>query len=251
MWLFVGDTQPTKIFVGDTAISKVFLGDQQVRPSGWQPWANTLLYLPLNTTDTYTDKSWNSRTVTNYGIQFWTYSWVDCAYFDNGSGDALVLGNFTLPSDLTVSWWQYQTQVPTDTDGKTFQFEASSDAIFVGYTKWTSPQGLTFETKKNGTTATKTTWVNLTWKRVYCNFTSNSSGSTLTTIDNGTTQTWTNTWWHRSFTPTKMWLWNYPWRSPNRRRVGYMSEFIMESTGWSATDITNYYNQTKATYWIS
>lgn len=250
MSIFLWDTAPSKIYVWSSEVASVWAWDVKVRPTGWTPWANTILYLPLNTTDTYTDQSWNSRTVTNYGIQFWTYSWVDCAYFDNGSGDALVLGNFTIPSDLTVSWWQYQTQVPTDTDGKTFQFEASNDAMFVAYTKWTSPRGLTFETKNNGTTATKTTWVNLTWKRVYLNFKSDSTGSTLTTIDNGTTQTWTNSG-HRSFTPSKMWLWNYPWRSPNRRRVGYMSEFIMESTVWSAADITAYYNQTKATYWIS
>lgn len=33
MWLFVWDSQPSKIFVGDTPISKVFLWDAQVRPT--------------------------------------------------------------------------------------------------------------------------------------------------------------------------------------------------------------------------
>lgn len=230
-------------------IQRIYVWTTKVRPSGWTPWANTLLYLPLNTTDTYTDKSWNSRTVTNYGILFWTYAWVDCAYFDNGSGDAIVFDNFTIPTDLTVSWWQYQTQVPTDTDGKIFQFESSSDYMYVAYAKWASPQWIYFETKKNWSTTGKTTWLNPTWKRVYFNFTSNSSGSTLTTIDNWTTQTRTNIG-HRSFTPTVMWLWNYPWRSLSRRWVGYMSEFIMESAVWSATDITKYYSWTKWKYWL-
>ena len=33
MWIFLGDTAPSKIFVGDTQISKVFVGDAKVRPT--------------------------------------------------------------------------------------------------------------------------------------------------------------------------------------------------------------------------
>lgn len=33
MWLFLWDSEPSKIFVGDTSISKVFLWDTKVRPS--------------------------------------------------------------------------------------------------------------------------------------------------------------------------------------------------------------------------
>ena len=35
MWLFLWDSEPSKIFVGDTPISKIFLWDTQVRPTWW------------------------------------------------------------------------------------------------------------------------------------------------------------------------------------------------------------------------
>lgn len=60
MGLFLWDSEPSKIFVGDTPISKVFLWDTQVRPSGWwgwHPWANTLLYMPMNSVSQEIDQS--------------------------------------------------------------------------------------------------------------------------------------------------------------------------------------------------
>lgn len=50
MWLFLWDSEPSKIFVGDTSISKVFLWDTQVRPSWPKP-------RPIITWFTYDNKS--------------------------------------------------------------------------------------------------------------------------------------------------------------------------------------------------
>jgi hypothetical protein len=33
MWLFLWDSQPSKIFVWDSEVSKVFVGSTQIRPS--------------------------------------------------------------------------------------------------------------------------------------------------------------------------------------------------------------------------
>ena len=84
MGIFLWDTAPSKIFVGDTQVSKVFVWDTQVRPSGWQPWANTVLYLPLNTD--YSDLSSYHRVYTSqvWTMSFSSYQWVNSARFDGG-----------------------------------------------------------------------------------------------------------------------------------------------------------------------
>jgi hypothetical protein len=42
------------------------------------------------------------------------------------------------------------------------------------------------------------------------------------------------------------------WRSWNTGYFNWkMSEFIVEKVEWAETDISNYFNQTKANYWIS
>lgn len=51
MWLFLGDSEPSKIFVGDTPISKVFLWDTQVRPSGWAIWTYSYDFTTWSTSD--------------------------------------------------------------------------------------------------------------------------------------------------------------------------------------------------------
>ena len=49
-------------------LQKIYVWSQQVRPSGWQPWANTLAWYPLET-DTK-DYSWNNRDWTNSNVTF-------------------------------------------------------------------------------------------------------------------------------------------------------------------------------------
>lgn len=66
MWLFLWDSEPSKIFVGDTPISKVFLWDTQVRPSWWGWW-------PTYTYDFTVSDNWFSYTWDGW-IQGWE-SW--------------------------------------------------------------------------------------------------------------------------------------------------------------------------------
>ena len=45
------------------------------------PWSSTIAYYPLNSSTTVNDMSGNGYTLTNDWASFWTYGWVDCAYF--------------------------------------------------------------------------------------------------------------------------------------------------------------------------
>lgn len=103
MGLFTWNAQPSKIFVGDSEVSKVFVWDTQVRPSwwgGWQPWANTLAYYPLET-DT-NDYSWNGRNGTNNWVTFSNWLWV----FNGSSYVSLWTWSWTnIQTNMTISVW--------------------------------------------------------------------------------------------------------------------------------------------------
>lgn len=107
MWLFVWDSEPSKIFVGDTPISKVFLWDTQVRPSGWwgwQPWANTLAYRPLSSD--LDDYSWNNH---HFSAGWGSYSFSNnMCTLQRASVSGFSLGNyswdFTLSMRTTSAW---------------------------------------------------------------------------------------------------------------------------------------------------
>ena len=63
-------------------VNKIRVGTQQVRPSWWTPWSNTLFYLPLES-DT-TDHSWRNIATNPSNITYWTLWGVNCA-IANGS----------------------------------------------------------------------------------------------------------------------------------------------------------------------
>jgi len=52
----------------ETELKNAYIGEY---PGGWQPWANTIAYYPLNSTYTDTDQSWNW----NNGTTVWTLSY--------------------------------------------------------------------------------------------------------------------------------------------------------------------------------
>jgi len=95
----------------------IYIWATKVRPSEWQPWANTICYYPLDSTNTLNDLSWHNYTLTNsWSVAFWTNQGVDCAWFTSwGSSswsrwlyrtsDSII----TLQSsDFTFSVWLYK-----------------------------------------------------------------------------------------------------------------------------------------------
>lgn len=85
MWLFVWDSEPSKIFVGDTQISKVFVWDTQVRPRLPSVYQE-VEYIQSSGSqyiDTWFNPTWNSELEFDFNMYdsssaywlFWADSW--------------------------------------------------------------------------------------------------------------------------------------------------------------------------------
>ena len=188
-------------------------------PSPWQPWVNTVAYYPLSAN---TNDQLNTYNLTNSWITFGTLGWVTCANFD---GTSSASGNFYSywTWDLTASVWGYPT---SNSQGVWW-------AIYVnylimnsknGYVEWTSAP-----TPLN-------TWTNIvftiTWGK-------------LKIYSNGTLYLDT------SFSNNLPWDLSL-WVSNNTTYLNWgLSELIFESVARTAQEVSDYFNQTKANYWIS
>lgn len=260
MWLFVWDSEPSKIFVGDTAISKVFLWDTQVRPSGWgwwQPWANTLLYLPLESN--FVDQSWQATT------RVFTTSSV--SYTTVGGVSSVHIGS---------SWWaKLTTPYPLQPDNT----KPISASIWLYITAAYAPRRMMWDIAarnwnrqqfciiKNTTTARLNVYDDHTdsnYATLEAPLTINQRNHLAYTITSSESKLYLN--WQLAdswaWNPKPWWLWPYS-RDKSQsilcnRSSGYTDwlnwnarEIIMEEVVWSAQDVLNYYNQTKWDFWIS
>lgn len=212
---------------------------------GWQPGANTLLYLPLNSTDTYTDQSWNNISTTNTNVTFWTYQGVDCWQFNQAHIQVNTM--FAQPIDQTILCWCYNTWVEdSGRDGKIYDARDGSNYIILNYNvEW----GRGYSGVYNGNSFSNNWNYQNQWILVALVCTSNS----LTRyVKNGTYDLNQSITISKSqFTPTYINVWNewdnWVWRY----FIGWLSELIVESKARTAQEIADYYNSTKANYWIS
>lgn len=219
--------------------------------SWWQPTADTLGYYPLNSTDTNTDQSGNSRDlVTSYGtVRYWTHHWVDCAAFDVWELRTSVFTGVVFNGKLTTSIWYYQDATPNN-DNWTIMWAREDDngpefgpIVANGW-----PDGkywvCGYATGYNATNTTAATQLTNWWHHI------------CQTYDN-----WTHTIyidWVASWTMSYTLGWSTVWMlqisrdSDLDRSIKWcLSEAIFEKKCWSATDVLNYYNQTKNNYGIS
>jgi hypothetical protein len=260
MWLFVWDSEPSKIFVGDTAISKCFLWDTQIRPSGWggwQPWANTLLYLPLESD--IVDKSWKTwRTFTEYAWNTYTTVWWVASYH------------------MGTTWWFKITQPypfqPDNTKPLTFSFlfylttiQSSSRRLIAD--RWTTNYNrIWFAIRENTSNIefaidyNDTNTVDLkssipsanAWHHAV--FTCSTTAAkmyidwALTDSSSGVANPrWRRQYWHD----------NTQWMFCSRDVNDYTSaldwnarEVIFEEVEWTAQEVADYYTRIKTKLWI-
>ena len=205
----------------------------------WQPWANTIAYYPLTSTTQWTDQSWNGRDLTNSGVTFWTYQWVDCWQFNWGW---LLSYNLTIPTDWTIIWWVYHDNVSenqvafdiwwalaTGRDCLGYYYNPGSDYIVLWQFHWW------YETGRS---------INITgqWTNVCITYT---AGNDVLYINWLPMITRSDTISFRS----DIWLWTF-----DQSTVGlywWMSNIIFEDKVRTVQEIIDYYNQTKWNYWIS
>ena len=215
----------------------------------WKPWANTVLYCPLK--DDTTDHSGNhtvTLNTTSYGtvakdstgfyyFNWWylsteAYSWPiaqatlsvwvnrgDKSYNNNV---AWGISTHYKGSDPYHCWLAFQLWWKNNDTSWVFLARATSGTVDM----WMTPP-------------TRWTWVLLTltynnseWAKLYRNWTLESSFSNTNSL-------------RSESLPTFIWATNpftdqfYEW---------YISEFILEDKAWTATEVSDYYNLTKANY---
>lgn len=203
-------------------------------PTWWQPWANTLLYMPLssNATDT------QGNTTTIWGnVTFWTNWGVACANFTN-------IGNisvtpFAIPSSYTVLARCNNISGFDEVSWRVF--DMGNPRIWLAYNN----QGYyTYENNAYFWTTTQNAWF------LICAVVTNGSGVGYLK-GSGVNQTTTINVAPYSLTPSAMNIGNEYNNGANRHFLGYISNVIIEDKARTAQEVSDYYDQTKWDYWIS
>jgi hypothetical protein len=209
----------------------------------WTPTSNTLWYYPLTSQTTVNDMSGNWNNLTNNWVTFWNYGWHDSGIFNRNWFLSLNKSLVTWWQDFSVNvWFKYSVQdyyqtilwVGAENSNYNFLIWAQSNNHHLMLWWWNND---------------KDTWyvLNGDWKncvvthsgwtaKVYINWSLIYTGSVSYNISNNVTRIWywvsTSTSWSGG---------KFEW---------WISEVIIENNVWSADKVLNYYNNTKANYWL-
>ena len=217
----------------------------------WKPWANTLAYYPLTSTTTVNDMSGNNKTLTNQGGVFWTYNGVDCVYCWN----SWIVRNDTV---TTAYIWQTSTMSAWVSRAT---WNSSECWIGTGYNNW--PYYNKYVSLSMLLQATRVRfwcwWWNAWHDLDYSVITTENHWYHLvqTFASDGTRKCYFN--WTLVGTWNQIIEQNISWFSIVGSKWGaseqyywnwYASEIIIENKTWTDAEILDYYNQTKANYWL-
>lgn len=228
---------------------------------GWKPWVNTLIYLPLN---------WDADNQWTYSSWDWTlpgstyYSW---EYINWVSGTQY--RKSTAPSGDNwgvVIHWNYNSSALWSWD--------RTVSIWLKFVTWYDDNQ-----PVNPVILWPSGWWNGKWFWLWCKYWSSTHLWILRYVDDPYTENFTyQTGWHNyvmtysntnkakmyvdwqqvildhnassSFNTTSTDYYIGTLRTVTNYELGY-SNFIIESTEWTASDVLDYYNATKWRYWIS
>lgn len=222
---------------------------------GWQPWVNTIAYYPLDTTNTVNDLSGNNYSLTwEWTYNFGTYWWVDCCYVNVGMLYSAI-SSVSMSWGITVNVWYNEVGTPNFDNGAIAQFNGNDPSWNeYTFTNWIirsngRPTGeywitgylsnLWIYSSTAAYTVTTSTWYNLCYTYTWSTGTLYINGSlagSLSLVD------WTD---------NKGYIQISRKSNLDRSIKGYLSEAIFENKARTAQEIADYYNNTKANYWIS
>lgn len=213
------------------------------REQWWQPWANTLIYYPL--TSDLVDVMWNGDT--------WTMAWT-CT-FDTDTGVHVTWQNRNYIYGLSNWVWNKNTF----TVNVWIKYESYSSVWYIAWywassTSWQSWNIALYGSYIQWMTASGSStqnWTNLVaedhnWHNIWC--VGNGDG-TYTWYCDGVSVWTQNTWTLNNVTELQLW-WGGTYGS-GRTCSWYVKDYIVETTCWTAQEISDYYDLTKSLYWIS
>lgn len=216
----------------------------------WQPWVNTVLYVPMKTD--LLDHWPNNISLTNTNVTIGTVGWVDAWVFPQTDTQNTLnadLSAYISWQTFTLSAWVYITEIPS-TDPYPRWVIASS----LVNNKWwcfniTSSQKVLVQSMGPFTEVGSTTSYSL-WTRYNVVWVRTSSGKSVYinwNLENSDSNSWTSDYEH-------FYIWaDRPSESAALKRHlrGYMADVILEDKARAAQEISDYFDATKATYWIS
>jgi len=240
MWLFVWKDTPRKVFLWDAPYSKVFVWDKQVRPTWWQPWANTLAYYPLKEDVLDYSGNWNNATWNPNSFIWWVanYSWASTT-LPTSLAQAKPLTLCARINDGGVWVWTHNISV-------LWQHTYSGYGLCLIYNmEWNNNYrvGFIFSTNSWAASVLEKTYPNaITWwhlvgltrdtniAKLYIDWEYIWQTTYSWKISNMTFYLWYDHWYDG-------WAWN-----------GKISELIFEDKIWTAQEVADYYNATKDNY---
>ena len=220
----------------------------------WSPWANTILYLPLESDVVdMSGKTW--RTFTTSWISYTNVWWVDSIHVWATWWISLTAPSplvTTASSEQTISFWVYFADWVINKRRNIFAFTIENETCVMisllentsnmrfywqSWWDWWAYNVLEAWTRKHIVCTNSSAWAN-----VYVNWVLDS------------TYTW-------SSTPRGIWGSNTEqaqnigngrdWLQYSDWLRGNMRELILEDRVWTAQEVSDYYDLTKADYWIS
>jgi hypothetical protein len=210
-------------------------------PWGWQPWANTICYYPLDSD--FVDASWNCSDIVPNSASptIWLYHWVNCFSLNWDYSTVSTIDDLNGKSNYTWSFRLYNVDKFCMMFNESGSWWASWPA-FYNSNQFEIRWGNTSNTRSIISNLTMNTWLHL-----------------AITLNNGTASYYVN-WvetviWTGFIAPnhngTPLTINETYDRSGDNTGYGFLSELIIEDKAWSAQEISDYYDATKANYWIS
>ena len=224
----------------------MYIWQTKIRPTWWQPWANTVWYRPLTSVTEWTDQSWNGYDLSGSYRTFGTYGWVDCVYVSGWSNSDARLYNSSIPigTNRTASIWFYSTT----SNIAQWVICTWHDYINSIIWSWIYSSNLPYVTDWK-THDELWTWNILNaWHLMTVTY----DGTTAILYIDGTENTrynYTRTsdtaiaFSHKTY---------YDWGSQYSERFEwYLSEAIYEDKTWTQQEVSDYFDLTKSAYWVS
>lgn len=243
-------TEPKSIKIWSTAVKRVTMWpngtEKQIRPGWWQPWANTVAYYPLDTN--FNDFSWNWYNLSKGSWTFiTTLSWVGCASF-NGEQNQAYAANSSVPAWNTNSAlaWVYCTRgnytqqwvLCSGSNSDTWEIRWMGVVQNKAYvTDWKTFDAPWTSDIYNGWHLICFTRTSGQWIKLYVD----GSLETTSTVLGNRSATWLTIW------AKSVW---WPYLNHTEPFKWYISNVIFENKIRTATEILDYYNNTKSNYWL-
>lgn len=235
MWVYIYDNNTEK------ELKNWFIWEY---PERWHPWANTLLYFPLesNAVDVVNGVTLTSSWTTNYttvgGVKSANFTKANFLYNTSvnwlPSWDVAKTMSVWIYAQGTNTFWVWIASYWADAEepGSVFWLGLKPNSIDLVMTRAYSVSNEHSLTQDQRTNSVMT-----------------YSNSLWTLYVNGVSQvTWSETspaYWSKVYIGQ-----NLDWTSTASTFYGNLSNFILEDKARTATDILNYYNQTKSNYWL-